>query len=40
MFPDTTMTKQELTDTLAYLALLRHEGSLKSQWAIGHVDKL
>ena len=29
MFPDTTMTNQELIDTLAYLALLRHEGSLK-----------
>jgi hypothetical protein len=29
MFPDTTMTDQELTDTLAYLALLRGEGSLK-----------
>jgi mono/diheme cytochrome c family protein len=29
MFPDTTMTDQELTDTLAYLAILRHEGSLK-----------
>ena len=29
MFPDTTMTTQELTDTLAYLALLRHEGSAK-----------
>ena len=27
MFPDTTMTTQELTDTLAYLALLRREGS-------------
>ena len=27
MFPDTTMTDQELTDTLAYLALLRREGS-------------
>lgn len=27
MFPDTRMTDQELTDTLAYLALLRHEGS-------------
>jgi mono/diheme cytochrome c family protein len=26
MFPDTTMTTQELTDTLAYLALLRSEG--------------
>ena len=23
MFPDTAMTNQELTDTLAYLALLR-----------------
>jgi len=29
MFPDTRMTDQELTDTLAYLALLRHEGSSK-----------
>jgi cytochrome c553 len=29
MFPDTTMTDQELIDTLAYLALIRHEGSLK-----------
>lgn len=29
MFPDTTMTAQELTDTLAYLALLRSEGSAK-----------
>ncbi len=27
MFPDTTMTDQELADTLAYLALLRKEGS-------------
>ena len=26
MFPDTTMTTQELTDTLAYLARLRREG--------------
>lgn len=26
MFPDTTMTNQELADTLAYLALLRREG--------------
>lgn len=31
MFPDTTMTNQELTDTLAYLALLRSEGSAKSK---------
>src|SRR5688572_11682775 len=31
MFPDTTMTDQELTDTLAYLALLRSEGSAKSK---------
>ncbi len=31
MFPDTTMTAQELTDTLAYLALLRSEGSVKRQ---------
>lgn len=29
MFPDTRMTDQELTDTLAYLALLRREGALK-----------
>ena len=29
MFPDTTMTTQELTDTLAYLALLRSEVSGK-----------
>ena len=29
MFPDTTMTTQELTDTLAYLALLRSEGFAK-----------
>jgi Cytochrome c len=29
MFPDTTMTDQELTDTLAYLAFLRSEGSLR-----------
>lgn len=29
MFPDTTMTDQELVDTLAYLAILRHESSLK-----------
>ncbi len=28
MFPDTRMTNQELTDTLAYLALLRREGAL------------
>lgn len=28
MFPDTTMTNQELADTLAYLALLRNEGSV------------
>lgn len=27
MFPDTTMTNQELADTLAYLALLRKEGA-------------
>ena len=27
MFPDTTMTNQELADMLAYLALLRKEGS-------------
>ena len=30
MFPDTTMTTQELTDTLAYLAAIRRGGSLKS----------
>lgn len=29
MFPDTTMTDQELTETLAYLALLRQQGSPK-----------
>lgn len=29
MFPDTTMTDQELADTLAYLAHLRSEGSAK-----------
>ena len=29
MFPDPTITNQELTDTLAYLALLRREGALK-----------
>jgi mono/diheme cytochrome c family protein len=29
MFPDTRMTDQELTDTMAYLALLRREGSPK-----------
>jgi mono/diheme cytochrome c family protein len=29
MFPDTTMTTQELTDTLAYLSTLRREGSDK-----------
>jgi hypothetical protein len=29
MFPDNTMTAQELTDTLAYLAILRREGSQK-----------
>jgi hypothetical protein len=29
MFPDTRMTDQELTDTLAYLAFLRGEGSPK-----------
>jgi mono/diheme cytochrome c family protein len=27
MFPDTTMTDRELSDTLAYLALLRKEGA-------------
>lgn len=30
MFPDTTMTDQDLTDTLAYLSLLRREGAQKS----------
>ena len=29
MFPDTTMTDQELADTLAYLAVLRSEASPK-----------
>jgi mono/diheme cytochrome c family protein len=29
MFPDTTMTDQDLTDTLAYLSMLRREGSRK-----------
>ena len=29
MFPDTTMTDQDLTDTLAYLAFLQREGSPK-----------
>lgn len=29
MFPDTTMTDQELADTLVYLALLRQGGSSK-----------
>ena len=31
MFPDTTMTNQELTDTLVYLALLRRRGSPKGK---------
>ena len=31
MFPDTTMTTQELTDTLAFLALLRREDSRKGK---------
>jgi Cytochrome c len=31
MFPDTTMTNQELADTLAYLALLRKEGAAASK---------
>ena len=31
MFPDTTMTNQELTDTLAYLALLRRESLSKGK---------
>jgi mono/diheme cytochrome c family protein len=30
MFPDTTMTDQDLTDTLAYLALIRSEGLQES----------
>lgn len=30
MFPDTTMTTQELTDTLAYLAVLRKQDSKKA----------
>lgn len=30
MFPDTTLTNQELTDTLAYLAKIRRGGSFKS----------
>lgn len=31
MFPDTTMTNQELIDTLAYLSLLRRESLLKGK---------
>jgi len=31
MFPDTTMTDQELTDTLAYLTLLRRESLSKGK---------
>lgn len=31
MFPDTTMTDQQLADTLAYLALLRKEGARTHQ---------
>jgi hypothetical protein len=31
MFPDTTITDQELADTLAYLAFLRKEGSTGQQ---------
>lgn len=31
MFPDRTMTNQELADTLAYLAFLRKEGSAGQQ---------
>lgn len=31
MFPDTTMTDQELTDTLAYLSLLRREGTVRGR---------
>jgi mono/diheme cytochrome c family protein len=31
MFPDKRMTDQELTDTLAYLALLRREGSIRGK---------
>ena len=30
MFPDTTMTTQELTDTLAYLAVLRQQDSKRT----------
>jgi mono/diheme cytochrome c family protein len=30
MFPDTTMTTQDLTDTLAYLAVLRKQDSKKT----------
>jgi hypothetical protein len=30
MFPDTTMTNQELTDTLAYLAVLRQQASKRT----------
>jgi hypothetical protein len=29
MFPDTRMTDQELADTLAYLAQLRHKAHLR-----------
>jgi hypothetical protein len=31
MFPDKRMTDQELTDTLAYLTLLRREGSIRGK---------
>ena len=31
MFPDKRMTDQELADTLAYLALLRREGSIRGK---------
>jgi hypothetical protein len=30
MFPDSTMTNQELTDTLAYLAVLRQQASKRT----------
>src|SRR5512146_437887 len=39
MFPDTTMTNQELADTLAYLALLRREGARRSADAPGPQSK-
>jgi mono/diheme cytochrome c family protein len=31
MFPDTTMTDEEVTDTLAYLAVLREEGHARQR---------